>query len=117
MIKFYTFLADKGFGKGCGKMRFCMIILSLVSSLFLLTGCGSPAEKENDIKVGTNAEFPPFEKLEGNGKITGFDAEILSAVAEGEDVGGGVARSENVGARRRARSEQVGRRRMVRAGK
>lgn len=69
-----------------GKMRFCMIILSLVSSLFLLAGCGSPAEKENDIKVGTNAEFPPFEKLEGNGKITGFDAEILSAVAEAENL-------------------------------
>ena len=73
-------------GEGCGKMRSCMIILSLMLSLCLVAGCGSPAEKGNEIKVGTNAEFPPFEKLEGSGEITGFDAEILAAVAEAENL-------------------------------
>lgn len=67
-------------------MRLCIIILYLVSTLSPLTGCSSKAENRNGIKVGTNAEFPPFEKLEGSGEITGFDAEILAAVAAAENL-------------------------------
>ena len=38
-------------------------------------------EKGNVLYVGTNAEFQPFEYLE-NGKIVGFDVELMEAIAK-----------------------------------
>ena len=34
------------------------------------------------LKMGTNAEFPPYEYYDDNGKIVGIDAEIAAAIAE-----------------------------------
>jgi polar amino acid transport system substrate-binding protein len=50
----------------------------------LLTGCGgqSQTKADNVIQVGTNAEFPPFEFQEGNGEISGFDAELIRAIGK-----------------------------------
>ncbi|MBI5930999.1 MAG: basic amino acid ABC transporter substrate-binding protein [Chloroflexi bacterium] len=33
------------------------------------------------IKVGTNAEYPPFESVDADGNIIGFDVDLLSAIA------------------------------------
>lgn len=34
------------------------------------------------IRVGTNAEYPPFESVDEAGKIIGFDMDIMNAIAE-----------------------------------
>jgi len=34
------------------------------------------------LKMGTNAEFPPYEYYDDNGKIVGIDAEIAAAIAD-----------------------------------
>jgi ABC-type amino acid transport substrate-binding protein len=34
------------------------------------------------IKVGLNAEYPPFESVDENGNIVGFDPDIMSAIAD-----------------------------------
>lgn len=50
--------------------------------LLFVMGLGSASfAKEDVIYVGTNPEFQPFEYLE-NGKIVGFDVELIEAVAK-----------------------------------
>ena len=34
------------------------------------------------IKVGTNAEYPPFESVDANGNIVGFDIDLINAIAK-----------------------------------
>lgn len=52
-----------------------------------LAACGgakedsAPKSGEQVLKVGTAAEYPPFEKQEG-GKIVGFDIDLINAIAE-----------------------------------
>lgn len=51
----------------------------------LLVGCSSHQSSNSDpnlLQAATNAEFPPFEFQNGDGTISGFDAEILKALAE-----------------------------------
>ena len=52
--------------------KFLVTLLSLVLFIF------SFGEKK--LYVGTNAEFKPYEYLEGD-KITGFDIELMEAMA------------------------------------
>ncbi|MGL5955430.1 MAG: basic amino acid ABC transporter substrate-binding protein [Brevinema sp.] len=47
-------------------------------SIFVFISCGM---QKNVLIVGTNAEFPPFEYLENN-TITGFDIDLIQAIAE-----------------------------------
>ncbi|MBA4603485.1 basic amino acid ABC transporter substrate-binding protein [Thermoactinomyces sp. AMNI-1] len=54
--------------------------------LVAVTGCSSQKADNSIVNAGTNAEFPPFEKLEGNGEITGFDAELIQAIAKAENL-------------------------------
>lgn len=61
-----------------------VLILSL-ALLFTLavTGCAKNTPGSGGIvKVGTDATYPPFEKQEGNGKLTGFDIELMNAIAK-----------------------------------
>lgn len=44
------------------------------------------AGAKETITVGTNAEYAPFEYLDSNGKLTGFDYELLEAIAEEENL-------------------------------
>lgn len=58
-------------------------VISLLAALTLvltlgLTGCGS----NKTLIVATNAEFAPFEYLDKDNSITGFDIELIKAVAE-----------------------------------
>jgi polar amino acid transport system substrate-binding protein len=61
-----------------------MLSIVLVGALFaiaiVLSGC-TTEEEENKIIVGTSADFPPFEYMEG-GTIVGFDVEMVTAVLE-----------------------------------
>ncbi|MBQ3079433.1 MAG: basic amino acid ABC transporter substrate-binding protein [Clostridia bacterium] len=58
--------------------KFAAFILALVMAL----GCISFAEtaEEEKIVVGTNAEFAPFEYVDENGEIAGFDAELIEMI-------------------------------------
>lgn len=52
---------------------------------FLVAACvlvGANALNAEVIKVGTNANFPPFEFLDENNKIAGFDIELVEALSK-----------------------------------
>ena len=62
------------------------IIVSMVALLFLVfMGCTKDEKKtvanENIYIVGTNAEYPPYEYLEGD-KVIGFDADIIEELSK-----------------------------------
>jgi polar amino acid transport system substrate-binding protein len=64
-------------------MKKLVKIMSLVLALclvFSLAGCGNN-KNENVLTMATNAEFPPFEYLEGE-TIVGADVDIANAIAE-----------------------------------
>jgi len=42
----------------------------------------APAAETMTVRVGTNAEYQPFEFVDEEGKIVGFDVDLLNAVAE-----------------------------------
>lgn len=57
--------------------------LIVVCLLFSLTGCGKTNDSVSNNKhilVGTNAEFPPFEYMDNNGKPDGFDMALIKAI-------------------------------------
>ena len=70
------------------------VVLSLLVVLSFVVACsgapeptkapaaGQPAASGTVYKIGTNAEYPPFESVDKAGKIVGFDADLLSAIAE-----------------------------------
>ncbi len=55
-----------------------VLIIAMVSISVALSGCTE--EKKNKIVVGTEALFPPFEYVDDNGTITGFDIEMVTAI-------------------------------------
>jgi len=55
-----------------------VLIISMVSISVFLAGCAE--EKKNKIVVGTDATFPPFEFVDENGEITGFDIEMTKKI-------------------------------------
>ena len=56
------------------------LTLALMLTVCCLAGCGA-AKDENTLTMATNAEFPPFEYLEGE-EIVGADVDIANAIAE-----------------------------------
>lgn len=42
--------------------------------------------QQRTVVVGTNAEYAPFEYLDSDGNLTGFDYELLEAIAAAEDL-------------------------------
>lgn len=61
------------------KLKILALSLVAVLALSVLSGCG---EKKNaKLTVATNAEFPPFEYLEGD-EMVGADIEMAKALAE-----------------------------------
>lgn len=69
--------------------KLLMLIFCVVMAL-AMAGCGGSADKKADtaaagkvLKVATDANFPPFEYyLENNKAHTGFDIELMNAVAK-----------------------------------
>ena len=63
-----------------------VIILSVVLTIELLaSGCGSSVSSSIDdgkIVIGTNAEYEPFEYLDENGNMTGFDIDLMTAISK-----------------------------------
>ncbi len=48
------------------------------------TGIRVEAAPQQTITVGTNAEYAPFEYLDSNGDLTGFDIDLMEAIAKEE---------------------------------
>lgn len=78
--------------------KFFAAVLTLAMVMTMLTACGSStaASAEADsaetgtsealadgvLTVGTNAEFPPFEYVDDNGEVDGFDVALVKAIGE-----------------------------------
>jgi len=69
--------------------KFKLGIGLLVGAMLLVAGCGG--EKKDDkpaeapqkvIKVGTNPDFAPFEFMDKDGKMTGFDIELIQLLGK-----------------------------------
>ena len=68
-------------------MRKLTLLSLLIAASMLLAACGgaatvAPAAELGTVTVGTNAEYPPFEFVDDSGNITGFDIELMSAIAD-----------------------------------
>lgn len=58
-----------------------MLAIVMVASVCVLAGCSQSTE--NELVMGTNAAFPPYEYYDEDGEtIIGIDAEIAQAVAD-----------------------------------
>ena len=52
----------------------------LVAGLLALAGCAD--ESSDKVRIGTEGAYPPFNMIERDGKITGFDVDIAQALCE-----------------------------------
>lgn len=59
-------------------------ILSLVLAMLMIIACFAACGSKGDdeLVMGTNATFPPYEFVDDNGNFAGIDVEIATAVAE-----------------------------------
>ena len=64
------------------KKQLVLSIFVLVLSALVLGACGGGSSDLGTVTFGTNAEYPPFEFVDEAGDITGFDIELLAAIAE-----------------------------------
>ena len=62
-------------------LRRNLLLASLAAAAFCTTGAQA---QDNVLRVGTDATFPPMEFVE-NGKRTGFDVELVEAIAKTAD--------------------------------
>ncbi|MDO4179302.1 MAG: transporter substrate-binding domain-containing protein [Phascolarctobacterium sp.] len=67
-------------------MKKLFAVLMMIICVFALTACGG-GQKKADVakvlKVGTDANFPPFEYYQKNSKVfTGFDIDLIQAMAK-----------------------------------
>jgi len=64
------------------KKSFLMLVLLLVVSLALFGGIIDEIKARGVLLVGTNATFPPFEFVDEQNQVTGFDIDLAKAIAE-----------------------------------
>ena len=57
-----------------------MLIFVLALSVIAFSGCVE--EDENKVIIGTSADFPPFEYLDDDGNIIGFDIDMTKGILE-----------------------------------
>ncbi|WP_157151062.1 basic amino acid ABC transporter substrate-binding protein [Brachyspira sp. SAP_772] len=60
-------------------MKNILKVILLISLLAVLS-CGK--EESDVLYVGTNAEYPPFEYLDENGNVVGFDVELINEISK-----------------------------------
>ena len=65
------------------KKLYGLMILILITGL-LLSACGGQ-EDLGTVVIGCNAEYPPFENVDEDGNLVGFDVELMTAIAEEAD--------------------------------
>ena len=61
---------------------------ALAACAFAIAGCGKKASndygliKDGTLTIATEATYPPFESLDDNGNVIGFDIDMAAAIAE-----------------------------------
>ena len=72
-------------------MKRVLVFVSLLVAISLvLAGCGTPKaanhldaiKQAGVIKVGTSADYPPFESVDASGNKVGFDIELMTEIAK-----------------------------------
>lgn len=68
------------------KILAIVMSLALVAGVFMLAGCGSDKDAENNEKktltLATSADFPPYEYVGDDGEYAGIDIEVSKLIAE-----------------------------------
>lgn len=59
-----------------------MKIKILLLSLLFIISCSNKTKDDSVLYVGTSAEYPPYEYLDENGNIVGFDIDYINEVAK-----------------------------------
>lgn len=59
-----------------------LIVSMMFCGVFALTSCGGGGDDEAALVVVTEATFPPFDTVDDDGNITGFDMDLINAIAE-----------------------------------
>mgnify|MGYP001086780049 CR=1 FL=1 len=68
-------------------MKMTMVALLVVALVIGLAGCGrnvdtmARIDKDGQVLMGTNAEFPPFEYRDETGAVAGFDVALAEEIA------------------------------------
>ncbi len=69
--------------------RFLVVVSLLAAASLLLSACGAGASNHlaaiknaGIIKVGTSADYPPFESVDSNGNKVGFDVDLMTEIAK-----------------------------------
>jgi polar amino acid transport system substrate-binding protein len=70
--------------------RNLVVVALLVAVSILLSACGGGAganhlatiKEAGVIKIGTSADYPPFESVDESGKMTGFDIDLMTEIAK-----------------------------------
>lgn len=57
-------------------------LIAIALMALMLIGCFTGCTGTKKLLVATNAEFEPFESLDADGNIVGFDIDLLNAIAE-----------------------------------
>ena len=69
------------------KMKIKIFFSCIMLTLLFLCACRTQSVYAKEkITVGTNAEYAPFEYLDSDGNLTGFDYELLEAIAQEENL-------------------------------
>ena len=72
-----------------GKSRalICFVLCMIMAlPIYFSSAVAVKAAEQQTIIIGTNAEYSPFEYLDDDGNITGFDYDLLEAIAKEENV-------------------------------
>jgi polar amino acid transport system substrate-binding protein len=64
------------------KYIFWILLALLTIGTLVLSACGGGAESLGTVTIGTNAEYPPFENVDEDGNIVGFDVDLMTAIAK-----------------------------------
>ncbi len=70
--------------------RIVVLVSLLVVASILLSACGGSSaanhleaiKEAKVIKVGTSADYPPFESVDENGNKVGFDIDLMTEIAK-----------------------------------
>lgn len=71
--------------------RIVILVSLLATASMLLAACGGAAKPANHleaikqagvIKIGTSADYPPFESVDANGVKVGFDVDLMTEIAK-----------------------------------
>lgn len=66
-------------------LAFTLVALMAMAAVFA-SGNKESASAEKTYTVASNAEWPPFEFVDENGEVTGFEIELVYAICEAEGV-------------------------------